>query len=96
MTRLMAIRPVLYRSHQYEAGDTLPADNEATVAAWIECGSAVWNDDEAQTEAKAPKAKLATAKPGISGKSSDGDPNALVGQVPDTPERKRPSKGKKS
>lgn len=96
MTRLMAIRPVLYRSKQYKAGDTLPADNEATVAAWIECKSAVWTDDEEQA-APAPKAKLATAKPGLAGKSSDGDPEALVGQIPDKPNRKKtPAKGKKA
>ena len=50
------MRPVLYRSVQYEAGDALPADDQATVAAWLEAESAKWLDDEG-AEAPAPKAK---------------------------------------
>lgn len=90
--KLTAMLPVLYRSVQYEAGDVLPADDQATVAAWIEAGSAKWLEDE---EAKtAPKAKPVTAQPGLTGLSSDGDHEALVGRIPDEPKRKRG--GKKS
>ena len=87
---LTARLPVLYRSTQYEPGDALPADNAALVEAWLESGAAVWLDDEAVAEA--PKAKAVVAQPGLAGKSSDGDPEALVGRVPERPERKRSRK----
>lgn len=90
---LKALRPVLYRSRQYKAGDALPADNQMMVEAWLEAKSAAWTEDE--DVAAAPKAKPKTAKAGLAGKSSDGDPDALVGQLPDKPERKRPRKAKK-
>lgn len=83
--------PVLYRSKQYEAGDALPADDQDTVAAWLEAGSAKWLDDEG-AEAPAPKAKRKAAQPGLTGTSSDGDHEALVGRIPDEPKRKRGGK----
>ncbi len=90
---LKATRPVLYRSTQYRTGDALPADNEQMVAAWLEYGSAVWaEEDETETATAAPKGKLVTAMPGQPGLSSDGDPNALVGKVPEEPARKRTRK----
>jgi hypothetical protein len=79
--------PVLYRSVQYEAGDALPADDQDTVAAWLEAGSAKWLDDEG-AEAPAPKAKRKTAQPGLTGTSSDGKHDSLVGRIPDEPRRK--------
>lgn len=86
---LTAMRPVLYRSRQYEAGDTLPGDDLATVAAWLEAGSAKWLDDEAAV-APAAIVKMAAAQPGLPGISSDGDPEALVGRAPEKPvSRKR-------
>lgn len=92
---LTATRSVLYRSVQYEAGDTLPADNQTMVDAWLGSGSAIWKDDEEETKAP-PKAKRATAPPGTTGISSDGDPEARVGRLPDKPERKAaPKKGTK-
>ena len=96
MTILKATRPVLFRNTQYEAGDQLPVDNERMVAAWLEFGSAVLvNEDEIAPEApEAAKAKPVTATPGMPGLSSDGDPDALIGKVPDKPERKRPARKK--
>ena len=88
---LRAILPILHRSTQYRPGDTLPADDARTVDAWIEAGSATWVDDE-EPAAPAAKAKCKTAQPGITGKSSDGDPEALAGRIPDKPERKRKRK----
>jgi len=79
--RLTAILPVLYCSRQYKPGDTLPGTDERTVEAWLESGAARWIDEESVRHA--PKAKLATAEPGKPGKSSDGDPDALVGKVPE-------------
>ena len=90
---LKAILPVLYRSNQYRPGDVLPADNREMVDAWLVAGSAVWQDEDA-IPAAAPKAKRATASPGTTGISSDGDPEARVGRLPETPERKSGSRKK--
>ena len=79
--RLTAILPVLYRSRQYKPGDTLPGTDEATVTAWLESGAARWIDEESVKHA--PKAQLTTAEPGKPGKSSDGNPDALIGKVPE-------------
>jgi hypothetical protein len=56
------------------------------VEAWIEAGSAAWIDDEETT--KPPKAKRMTAQPGLTGTSSDGKQDSLVGRIPDEPRRK--------
>ena len=48
--------------------------------AWVETNSAVW--EEAQAAEKSKKARRVVAQPGVSGKSSDGDPEALAGRVP--------------
>ena len=79
---LTAKLPVLYASRQYRPGDTLPVTNARLVDAWLESGAAQWADDEDKPIKKAPKAKPATAEAGLPGKSSDGDPEALVGKVP--------------
>lgn len=42
---LKATRPILFRSLQFRKGDTLPADNEAMVKAWLDAGSAIWDDE---------------------------------------------------
>lgn len=88
---LKAKLPILYCSKQYGVGDTLPAVDVKLVNAWLESGAAFWEcDTVAQNEA--PKARLVTAEPGLPGKSSDGDPDALVGKVTKTPQRKRTAK----
>ena len=79
---LKAKLPVLYRSKQYRAGDTLPADDVAMVEAWIEAGSAALVDDEESAPEKPAKAKPASATAGMPGLSSDGDPDALIGRIP--------------
>jgi len=90
---LTAMRSVLYRSVQYEAGDALPADNPMMTEAWIKAGSAVWTDEDGKTETPK-KARRATAPPGTNGFSSDGDPEARVGRIPERPDRKTvPRKG---
>lgn len=79
--KLRASRPVLIGCTQYGAGDQLPVTNEALVGAWLEAGSAVWVDDEEKTAEPAPKA-VPVALAGLPGKSSDGDPDTLIGKVP--------------
>ena len=84
---LKAKLPVLYASRQYRPGDTLPVTNALLVDAWLESGAAQWVDEDTPIK-KAPKAKPATAEAGLPGKSSDGDPEALVGKVPKRGRRK--------
>lgn len=91
---LKATRPVLLCNTQYRAGDTLPADNELMVEAWLEAGSAVWTDEEETAPEEAAKAVPVTAPPGQPGLSSDGDPDALIGRIPDKPPRKRSTRKK--
>lgn len=86
---LIATYPILYRSHQYGVGDSLPADDETMVQAWLDAKTAVWQEE---TPAKA-KAKPVTAEPGLAGTSPNGEtPENVVGRVPKTPTR---NKGKK-
>ena len=78
--RLIATRPVLYRSTQYKAGDRLPADDQVMVDAWLQYGSAKWVDDENPTPA--PKAEPVSPPEGKAGISSYGDPDARIGRIP--------------
>lgn len=93
---LKALMPILIDNTQYEPGDTLPANNPDLVAAWIECGSAEYREDEEPEEPK-PKARRKSAKAGRTGiaQPSNGPENDLVGQVPDPETRgvvKEPAK----
>lgn len=88
--RLIALHPILFRSVQYRIGDALPADSEIMVGAWLAAGSAAWEEDGQGAVPK--KARLATAPPGTAGKSSDGDPDARIGHLPNMEQRKKPRK----
>lgn len=87
MSRLIALRPVLYLSKQYGIGDELPVNNPVMVEAWIQAESAKWKDEAAGAEPETPKTKVkrATAEPGIEGRSDSGP--VLQGKVPKTPGR---------
>lgn len=71
--RLIANRPILYRSSQYRKGDALPADNATMVSAWLDSESAVWIDeadggsdgkaDKVPEQDAAPQKKAAAKKP---------------------------------
>ena len=87
---LVAVYPILFHSHQYKVGDTLPTNYPDMVDAWIEAGTAVWKG----IEDVAPKTKAIprTAEPGMPGaavhsESKDGE--NLVGKVPKTDNRKK-------
>ena len=43
---LTAVRPILYLAKMYYAGERLPQNNQEMVAAWIEAGSAAWQESE--------------------------------------------------
>ena len=87
---LVAVYPILFQSHQYNVGDTLPANYPDMVEAWIEAGTAVWKGiEDAATKAKA---SPRTAEPGLPGdavysESEDGE--NLVGRIPKTTNRKK-------
>ena len=91
---LRAKAPVLCASRQYRVGDALPGTDDKLVQAWLETGVAFW--DEVDVHEPAPKAKPVSI-PGKPGKSSDGDPAAKVGKVPDRVPKapKAPAKAKK-
>lgn len=81
--KLIAIYPILYRSHQYEIGEELPADDPEMVQAWLDAKTAIWQDGTSQV-----KAKPVTAQAGLAGQSPNGETDEnLVGRVPKTPAR---------
>ena len=74
---LVATYPILYRSHQYEVGDSLPADDESMVQAWLDAGTAVWSEGKQEKA----KATPATATAGLAGESKNGEtPERLMKQ----------------
>lgn len=84
--KLKAIHPILYRSHQYNVGDSLPADDETMVQAWLDAKTAEWQEE---TPARA-KAAPVTAQAGLAGQSPNGETQENeVGRVPKTPTRGR-------
>lgn len=85
-TELIALRPVLYLAHQYNAGDRLPVNNPGMTEAWLKAGSAAWKGQETGTVLKAVPV---TAMPGQVGMASDGTNDSLAGIIPATPERKK-------
>ena len=86
---LVATYPILYRSHQYEDGDSLPADDESMVQAWLDAGTAVWSEGKQEKA----KATPATATAGLAGESKNGEtPENVVGRVPKTPTRSKGAK----
>lgn len=48
MKKLIAKRPVLYMGRMYDAGDTLPANDQKMVTAWLNAKSAEWDGQEAE------------------------------------------------
>ena len=48
MKKLIAKRPVLYLGRMYDAGDTLPANDQKMVTAWLNAKSAEWDGQEAE------------------------------------------------
>lgn len=48
MKKLIAKRPVLYLGRMYDAGDTIPANDQKMVTAWLNAKSAEWGGQEAQ------------------------------------------------
>lgn len=84
---LKAKSHILYNGNDYIPGDVLP-ECELTES-WLASGAAFW-DNEQQQQAL-PKAKLATAVPGLVGYPTyTENAEMLVGKVPITEARKKP------
>lgn len=73
MKKLVANRPILFRSTQYREGEQLPCDNQAMVEAWLEADSAQWIDEtndapeekSVEQEAEAPEPEEPKAKTSV-------------------------------
>lgn len=79
---LIAIYPILYHSHQYKIGNTLPANDPEMVKAWLDAGTAKW---EMLDENKV-KVRPGTALPGLPGRatySKAGSGDDLAGRIPE-------------
>ena len=90
--KIIALRPVLYLAHQYKTGDELPVNDQSMIEAWLQAGSAKQVEDDQPEPKKAAKARPAAAQAGVTGTSSDGDPDAMPGRVPKTTGRKKSAK----
>lgn len=92
MKRLIAVTHILYLCHTYAPGEELPQNNPEMVDAWLEAGTAKWDDGSEPPKTETPKAKPATAEAGLPGAAvgSDSDNGEdLVGKVPETKARKK-------
>ncbi len=81
---LMAVYPILYHSHQYKIGDTLPANDPEMVKAWLDAGTAAWQT----LGGESPQARFETAIPGLPGRTA-GYGEGLVGRIPENGSRKK-------
>lgn len=89
--KLIAKYPILYQSTQYQVGQSLPTNNQEMVQAWVDAGTAVWQED-GETQ-KPAKARPATAEPGLAGQSPNGETaENVAGKVPKTPTRNKGGK----
>ena len=86
--RLVAVYPILFESHQYKPGDTLPAHNHEMNDAWLAAGTAAWKTESGKTA----KAVPASAQAGLAGTAVPASAGAMVGRVPNSGNR---GKGKK-
>lgn len=89
--KLIAVTSILYLCRMYKPGEKLPVNDPEMVEAWLEAGTAKW-DDGSGSKPEASKAKPVTAEPGRTGSavSSDAeDGEDLVGKVPETKARKK-------
>lgn len=86
---LVATYPILYRSHQYEVGDSLPADDESR------CRHGLTQEQPCGAKASRRKRKRLLPPPtaGLAGESKNGEtPENVVGRVPKTPTRSKGAK----
>lgn len=78
--QLFALCDILYKSHQYHAGDLLPSEEDEMINAWIESGAAKWREKTEPTPRI--RAKPAAAQAGLTGAAVPAAEDALVGKPP--------------
>lgn len=87
--RLVATYPILYLSHQYRAGDELPASDSEMTEAWLAAGTAAWISDEKESTVKAKPAAAEAGAAGAAAASESENGENLAGKVPKTAARKK-------
>ncbi|MCX4294377.1 MAG: hypothetical protein OSJ56_10015 [Prevotella sp.] len=87
MADLIALDFIQIGYKRYKPGDILPQDSP-DVSAWIECGSAMWQEEKPPKRTVAKQAAAQSGMPGIAvgGEISGND---LVGRIPSTERRQR-------
>lgn len=88
MRKLIAQQHILFESKMYAPGEELPVKNPDMVQAWLDAGTAVYDDDEEKKTTV--KATPRTAEPGLAGvavASEAEDGENLAGKVPKTASR---------
>lgn len=84
---LIATHPILYHAKQYQVGQSLPTNDADMTKAWIEAGTAVWQEEEKKNPARA---LPATAEDGMAGQSQNEEAvESMVGKAPKTQARSR-------
>lgn len=78
--RLIALYPILYLSKQYSVGDELPANDSKMLEAWLEAGTAKWQNEKTEDDTFA-SATSTVAEAGFEGDSAQVE-GELVGKVP--------------
>lgn len=86
--KLIAAQYILHGAKYYAPGEELSTKDAELMQCWLLSGAARLVKTEEPAKKKG-KATLQTAEPGLPGKSSDGDPEALTGKVPKTPQREK-------
>lgn len=83
----MALEFIQVGYTQYKPGDILPQDNP-DVPAWIESGSAMWQNEQPPKRIAAKQAAAMAGMPGIAVGGENAE-NNLVGRIPQTERRQR-------
>lgn len=85
MAELIALEHIQVGYKRYRPGDTLPIDSPDALT-WVECGSAMWREEQPPKRTIAKPAAAPAGMPGIAvGGETTGDD--LVGRIPMTERR---------
>lgn len=85
--KLIATRRILYKSVNYISGDVLP-DNTDMTDAWLNSGSAVYEEVSTHKPLKAQPASAQAGSEGVNVANAETD-ETLIGKVPLTETRKK-------
>lgn len=76
MKKLIAKRCVLYLGRMYSPGDTLPANDQKMVTAWLNAKSAAWGGQEAEERRQEAQEAAGRADGSQDSRSQNGDQEA--------------------